>query len=390
MSIPIVPEKPINNFEFKTVTRDSSRPSYLIKPSAEPDFGRFLPELPESDATIDVMPARLYESRSNLLESGPIPEIVPALLGLRLAWANHRIRKAEDKIDSLSHDGQVLLRAAELIVRDKGFRALTVKNAAGETVTNDLRPYTPRQSFDVMRLNKLFRRRHQRGRAASNIAASYTELPGGSVESTGTATPDFKAHSNRKRLLKERWPSQKDENLYVRLGGQIDRRDARFKAIVSRPYVSAEIVSKKRHDLVLKSEALRRAKAEGRNLGVVEAIKGDGQRTKRAMLRALERGAELANKGADRVGDRANEVLDWTGEKAAIIGGFATALRVEEIPRFVKEIEAADQAYEDSAEKGFKPRSGHEAKMYAKNAKEAAKATQRAWRKRKSQPPLNS
>lgn len=246
---------------YSDASRKTVAGKWITRPS-DP----FWPEamFPEADPSSPVSD-RLFDI-NNLVNSEPVPEITPIFTGLRKQIAERRLGMHNKRVERRVKDAHVLRHVAELIVEEKSYRVAHDK----------FRPRTIRQLYDSQRLNKFNRRRKQRIRSASNIAAVYSDLPGGELEVTAASTPDFKGHSDIASVA-EHYSNYKNRTLYERLGGEIELHEHLFNKVLSGAQNRADKTVVKRNKLAKKTEKLAQLHRDRAAPSSVTAIKNAGK-----------------------------------------------------------------------------------------------------------------
>jgi hypothetical protein len=201
------------------ITKANTLTSWQTAPLVNPETPPDLFPADEIDPTFD---------RDALIASQPIPEVSPVFTGVRRYIAELRLNRAQNKIEQLAEDEQVLRFVGKSTLKWNGFRAIEEPN----------RPKTLKQNTAAQLLNATYTRARLRRARTNNIARNYNHVD--------------QANSR----LRERMTDRKMDRFEVRLHRQASRRHKLFKHIIARPGRKANKLIKRRDKLALKAHAL--------------------------------------------------------------------------------------------------------------------------------------
>jgi hypothetical protein len=239
---------PDNSGEFSTVTRASTKPTYMpTKPVIE--VSKDL--IPEANSLISLTKPGVYE--------GEIPTIRPVFLGLRSRLLERRISKVQDRIEELSQQPH---SKHEEVSRYVGKSILTNKGYWPHS--ENLRPHSARRYKTARRLEKLVAGRKKNVGIAHGTARLY------GADLSEAFEPDFDGN-NSYPTISERIDTRRHSATYrknVRIAG---RRNQKFADTISPLYA----LSRKRNKLTLRRQTIENMR-NGRPLDWREALPPKG------------------------------------------------------------------------------------------------------------------
>ncbi|HMH31348.1 MAG TPA: hypothetical protein VK534_02640 [Methylomirabilota bacterium] len=232
---------PNTHTTFKEVTRKSISPVYEQSPPKKP----LPPQLELENLEIDTTPF----NKEEVINSGPVPEVIPKLAGIRHYIAEKRAERLESKAEKLVHEQLASQHAAVSIIRgDPHFQPFDEK-----------RPMTATERRTSKKLNRLDEKRRLAVAGASTLVKHVYD------KDTGERAGQAFIHSPPKEMelsLDERRNNGTTKRMYKRHMRAAQRYDEKIEDIVINPKRAdrAEKARDKRDDLFLKTEALRRQK----------------------------------------------------------------------------------------------------------------------------------
>jgi hypothetical protein len=230
------PLAPLYSFD-KPTTRADVKPGW-ITPAAETPLDPALAPNTDIDTTFD------WDA---IVMGQPIPEVVPALLGLQAIVAERRIARAQAKIERLEKEEDVRQFVGRSILLGKGYMK----------PNEPLRPTTSRERRAAKKLERKMVGKKSRHQSANNISDPYLkENPNPNIQ---IFVRDFEQASKQLSRPESR-NNNRNARHYRRLTRQIGRRDEDFADVVTQPHRQAQKLIKRRDKLVAKTSALDTAK----------------------------------------------------------------------------------------------------------------------------------
>jgi hypothetical protein len=227
-------------------------PTYRDKPAETPVPDAFIAG-PPTDELLKIQDFGAAE-RWDIVNTNPIPEARPSLLGLRGFILERR----------LSHEQKLVEKQAEKVDVIRGIATAVRQGKSYMHETNPTRPSSIPDRIAAWRIESIEYSRRARQSRANHLVNTVIDTKGPKPtnrlgeyidsDSPGERTPG-------KRTLGDRWSIQKNRALKTAIDARNNEADRQVEDIVSRPVTKLERAVRKREELVVKAEAVRLAKA---------------------------------------------------------------------------------------------------------------------------------
>lgn len=300
---------PIDQLEFGTYGNKAIPPTWLTPAPINP----LPPGLSQTQPSVD-----LNFDRAEVLRDAEIPEIMPAVLGLRSILIERKITRIQSKLERTASKPDII-----------NFIGKSILNGAGYSSSEEpLRPTNANERVAAKKLDALTRKRRANQAAASNIESSYP----GVKDDPSTLAPLIKPlsanvargnlgkasrivkgkmvyeHPEHKLSINERRNISKNAHTYKKMNKKNQVIDKKFEKIIGNPKKDVDSLISKRNSLVRKSMAIDLARYEGRGMekkAVAASNSFDravGFASAKASVKAAKLSLEAANKGSRALG----------------------------------------------------------------------------------------
>lgn len=242
-----------------------------------------------------------------MLSPERVEEVRPALAGLRRRIAERRANRLQARIERLAFNDEILRFAGKSIVQG-------IQGENNQNTRHPLRPVTLGQRTATRTMGAIWEDRKRKDASHSLVGETYHDTD--HIPEAGSTEPpheiDF-TRADHRLTAGERRQNHKNEKIYNKIGGQLDRRDKLFKAISAHPSRRTERLINHRNQAVRRADALRRHEAanQARRQARRDAVKLAGKTLKEESAKQLDQ-AVLSQQAANlKTRNRAKRAISY-------------------------------------------------------------------------------